>query len=43
MHWATPELSATAEQVPMVVPSEVKSTVPPAVPDPGESTDTVAE
>ena len=43
MHWATPELSATAEQVPIVVPSEVKSTVPLGVPDPGDSTETVAE
>ena len=40
---ATPELRATAEQVPIVVPFEVKSTVPPGVPDPGETTETVAE
>jgi hypothetical protein len=43
VHCATPELSATAEQVPIVVPFEVKSTVPLGVPDPGGSTKTVAE
>jgi hypothetical protein len=43
VHCANPELSATAEQVPIVVPFEVKATVPLGIPVPGESTETVAE